>query len=347
MNKILTSKYLLNINNVLSFGTIDNVFILLLLRAALTFIPSMYMQEQYYWGNVISYVVAPVVYLIVINRRITLKSIMPFLKAFAIVSTIQCLILFISSPVPYTDVLYKYYFVSPSGASNYLACIMAIVFVTIFYGDNNKRKWLWYFIGFLGIFFTKSRTGSFAYVLVPCIYAILNVGKKGTISVKATRRACIVVLAALTLGGVFFRGQIGSALRELVDSLMRGFTMIGSDITSGRIDQFFNQLMIALKYPLFGAGFTFTYSIGSMHNFILESFYVSGIFGLIIQIALLVYIAQYVKAQKKNYGALLFLIFTVSFFEKVLFTTTGEFVLWSLVGIIYNENIVLKQQVLE
>lgn len=326
---------------------VDNISLLLLARIALSFIPSLYMAEQYYWGNIISYAVAPIVYLIIINRKIRLKSILPFVKVFAIVSTTQCVVLFISSPVPYTDTLYKYYFVSPVGASNYLGCIMVIAFTVILYCNSGKRKWFWFLLGLVGIFFTKSRTSLFTYILIPCLDAFITVVKKGTISAKAMQRTCIVGLLFLVLGIVFAGGQIGSTIQELVDSMIRGFTSSGSDFTSGRVDQFINQLLIASKYPLFGAGFTFGDSYGSMHNFILESFYVSGIFGLFVQIALLVYIYKCVKSPNKKMGWILIAAFMVSLFEKVLFTTIGEFILWSLVGIIYNEKAKPKQQVPE
>lgn len=295
------------------------------------------MTEDYYWGNIISYVIAPIVYFIVINRNFHMENILPFTKVFFIIAVAQCIILFVNSPVPYTDVLYKYYFVSPAGASNYLGCIMVIVFTTIFYANKEKKKWIWFLIGLVGIFLTKSRTSLFAYILVPCIDAFVTAIKKGTISVKALRRVGIMSIIFLLLGMVFAGGEIGETLKELIDSFIRGFTSSGSDITSGRMDQFVNQLLNVAKYPLFGAGFTFGASYGSMHNFILESFYVSGIAGLLVQVALLMNISKYLKYQNKKMGWILLTVFMVALFEKVLFTVIGEFVLWSFVGIIYNE----------
>ncbi len=315
----------------------DAVLMLLILRIVLTLIPAVYMKEQYYWGNIACYVVAAIVYLIIINREVYIENILPFVKAFAAVSVLQCIVLFLSSPVPYTDTLYKYYFVSPAGASNFLGCIMVVAFEIIYFTDKGKKKWFWFILGLVGIFLTKSRTSLFTYILVPCMFAFVALVKQGTISVKVLRRTIIVLLTFFVFALVFAGGQIGAIFGELLDSFVRGFTSSGADITSGRVDQFVNQFLNAAKYPLFGAGFTFGDSYGSMHNFILESFYVSGIAGLFIQISLLYNISKYVKGQSKKLGWILIAVFMVSLLEKILFTSIGEFFLWTLVGVIYNE----------
>lgn len=315
---------------------VDVVFLLLVFRIVLVFLPSLYVTEHYYWGNIVCYIVAAVVYFIVINRGILLENILPFAKVFAAITFVQCIILFFSSPVPYTDTLYKYYFVAPSGASNYLGCVMVVAFAILFFTHKGKKKWLWFLIGLVGVFFTKSRTSLFTYILIPILFVIVTTVRSGAISSKVLRRVGAVIVCGF-LGLVLINGQIGTMLSELLDSFVRGFTSSGSDITSGRIDQFANQFLSGTNHPFLGVGFTFGNSYGSMHNFILESFYVNGFVGLIVQIALLIIILKYTKNQNKKIGWILLTIFMLSSFEKFLFTAVGEFVLWSIVGMVYNE----------
>lgn len=322
---------------------LDSITLFLFLRVIFVIIPALYINKHYYWGNLLSYIIAPIVYFLVLNRKILTKDLLPFFKFFSIITGIQCLWLFITSPVPYSDSLYKGLFVSPAGASNYLASAMVISFIFVFYSKNSNKR-IWYIIGLISIFFTKSRTSLFAYILVPSIDRFVTFIKCRRISSKSLFHFGEIFLLCVFLISFFYGSRIMGTINNLISSFVLGFSTTGADITSGRIDQFLVQFYSACDYFLFGSGFSFDDSQGAMHNFLLESFYVSGFVGLIIQVILLRTIYKYIKQQNKNMGWIMLAIFMIASFEKVLFTILGEFILWSLVGVMHNENKVYNTQ---
>lgn len=316
---------------------LDIIPLLLFLRVIFVMIPALYINKHYYWGNLLSYIIAPIVYFLILNRKILIKDLLPFFKCFSVITGIQCLWLFITSPVPYSDPLYKAFFVSPAGASNYLASAMVISFIFVFYSKNSKKR-IWYIIGLISIFFTKSRTSLFTYILVPVIDKFVTFIKCRRVSSKSLIIFGGILLLCVFLISFFYGSIIMGTISNLISSFVLGFSTTGADITSGRIDQFLVQFYNACDYFLFGSGFSFGDSQGAMHNFLLESFFVSGFVGFIIQVFLLRTIYKYIEQQNKNMGWVMLAIFMVASFEKVLFTISGEFILWSLVGVIYNEN---------
>ena len=326
----------------------DIILVLLVIRVLIMF-PTIIICKDQAWGNYLFYYIAIVSYLVCRTMRLTLNDLYPYIKLSLVIMMVQSFYLFISSPVSYSDSLYKYFFVAPMGASNAFATKLAPIALFVIMKERNAReKLFWTVLSFLSLFCTKSRTALFTFIVVGAIYFL----KDHKITKKSFFTILTIVIATLLLF-MLIRRDITNYLK----AFFYGFSDLNSSnidfdkIFSGRFSMLKEDIICILNHPIAGNGFAYTNARASVHNIVLELLFVGGAAELFVNCLCVVKIQTVAKKFSGNrndiiilYRILVFIVME-AMFEKVLLTMATDFLFWTFAGCLVSESEQTNEQI--
>lgn len=341
--------------------SLDFISIMLLVRVVTLLIPLTYTEiMQGYWGNYLAIIGSFMAYLISSQISIKWKKdysilIQRVLMIFLNIASIQVIFMYFTLGKEYRHLninLFKFYLVTPIGASNYIASIILPLLIIIFYIDiKNKYKVISIILAFIALVIIQSKNAIFVLLL----FIAYRLIKKYIIAIKETnenKKLAIFLKLHIFITGV-------SILYLAFDYLLVEWNMglvysngsiynVINALSSNRLNVYLNELLRWKNHLLLGNGLAYETGLVRSHNWLIELLVQSGLVGLTLYLGALVSwykrIYAYLKSSKLMiavfYGIII--IFIQGFAEVSVFTLTVDVMLWFLIGLSISESKNLK-----
>lgn len=328
----------------------DFISSLLFLRLVLYLVPLSYLSSvDSYWGNYFAVVGSFFAYLICSqsHQLDIAKSINKISFMFYVIICIQVIYAYAYINNEYIVAaigLFKYYLVTPIGASNYIACIILPLLIYILYSTlNNKIKIISVILGLCALTMIQSKNAIliliifFVYKLISKYIGII-IKSKGS---SEYRMPIILISAALilfiTLGSFFvfryflYKWHMGISINsysiyELLNAL-----------TSNRLNTYSSEILRWSEHVFFGNGVSYQDGFARSHNWIIELLVQSGIIGFMVFLsALAIWFIKIIKHKDQFVTSVFCFVVIVlmqGLAEVSLFTYAVDILLWSYMGL--------------
>jgi len=331
---------------------LDVVTFMLALRLIVGLIPLLSTGSfEYFWGNFFAGVASLLSYMFFSQRhtRDIAKGVNKVIILLLCVLSLQIIYVSLLLRIQFEFMsinLWKYYMVVPIGASNYVASVILLLMVFVYFADINwKMKISVILLGLIAMLLIFSRSAILLLVLFGCsrfcIAYFRGMKKMKGISNAITPLLLVtmLILLASVMGGYFLfnylavRGDMGMAFNPL--SL---FERINA-LTSNRLILFSLELERWTDHIFFGGGFSGVTMVSRSHNWIIDLLVRSGVVGLVIfLVAIGGWYQKVARCSCKSplirstfYASIVALI--QGMLEVTLFTVTFDILFWTLVGL--------------
>lgn len=341
--------------------SLDFISIMLLVRVVTLLIPLTYTEiMQGYWGNYLAIIGSFMAYLISSQISLNWKKdysilIQKVLMIFLNIASIQVIFMYFTLGKEYGHLninLFKFYLVTPIGASNYIASIILPLLIITFYIDIKKKyKVISIILATMALVIIQSKNAIFVLLL----FIAYRMIKKYIIAIKETNEnkklAVFLKLHIFITGVAILYLAFNYLLVEwnmgMVSSNGSIYNVINA-LSSNRLNVYLNELFRWKDHLLLGNGLAYETGLVRSHNWLIELLVQSGLFGLILYLGALVSwykrINLYLKSSKLMkavfYGIII--IFIQGLAEVSVFTLTVDVILWFLIGLSISESKILK-----
>ena len=279
-----------------------------------------WIETDYQNGIMLTYFVCIIAYLW--GKEVNKNFIAKILFLSLIVILFQLIVTYIGRELSFQNITnLKWWMWIPIGQTNTIGCYV-IGMVTYICSSGIKKilKFISYFIAFLCILFTVSRSGLLFFGLYT-IYIIV----KWILS--DTKRRSVRIVSVCAFFVLFISIYILSD-----SSLFERFNW--DSLTSSRFQVYKEGLELFFRYPITGVtAYSFKiYDSVKAHNWVLESLIESGIFCSIILFYVIYLVIKIVSKRNKEYLPFVAVYLLQGLVEPNLFTIGFDVFFWLLIG---------------
>ena len=330
---------LILLRSILEGINIDYITILLIIRIILALIPMFYINDAPdFFGNLETTTLCFISYYIAKNfvddpNKIKFSMLFLFLLI-----VVQVVFESYMGPISFFDdaYVYKNNLILPIGGSNAIAAIIIPCFSFLLCVIQGKvGKGVIFFLAFLSVILTKSRSGIIA-LFVMFFWILIFTNK---INLKTTIKF-ITIIALLSIFYVLFF--------EKGDLLIYTFSKTNNTIVE-RFQRWSMSFDLFIKHPIFGVSYLIQDAKINPHNWILNILASGGIFGVLLSFLLIFNVISTLKGKKDDriiIGSICFVlaILLQGLGEITLFTSRTDFFFWFVIGIAMKDAKLYKEK---